>query len=218
MKYGSGKLGVVFTVFHEKIKGIQDTQVTILPSGTLGPTVIALQSEESKGVELETIWTPLPGLSLGLNGTLQDPKWTDNNLKTQTLSTGQVVAFNEHGLTPERTPKVIGKLMAGYQFPSSQLGRFGVNGSYQYTGVRPVDRANGPINPLTAYGEFQVGASLVTKNGFSLRVTVNNLFDGKGLSEGDPRGGSNVLDPTVSVFNARPIQPRTITGSVGYRF
>ena len=218
VKYGSGKLGVVFTVFHEKIKGIQDTQVTILPGGTLGPTVIALQSEESKGVELETIWTPLPGLSLGLNGTLQDPKWTDNNLKTQTLSTGQVVAFNEHGLTPERTPKVIGKLMAGYQFPSSQLGRFGVNGSYQYTGVRPVDRANGPINPLTAYGEFQVGASLVTKNGFSLRVTVNNLFDGKGLSEGDPRGGSNVLDPTVSVFNARPIQPRTITGSVGYRF
>jgi outer membrane receptor protein involved in Fe transport len=56
------------------------------------------------------------------------------------------------------------------------------------------------------------------KSRFTVRVTVNNLFDDKGLSEGDPRTGSNVLDPTASVFNARPIQPRTITGSVSYRF
>ena len=218
LKYGSGKVGVVLTVFHENIKGIQDTQVTILTNGTLGPTVIALQSEESKGVELETIWTPLSGLSLGLNATVQDPKWTDHNLKTQTLSTGAVVAFDENGLTPERTPKAYGKVLASYQFPSMALGRLGLNASYQYTGVRPVDRANGPINPLTAYGEFQAGAVFVTKNGFNLRLTINNLTDAKGLSEGDPRGGTNVLDPTVSVFNARPIQPRTITGTVSYRF
>ncbi len=218
VKYGSSKLGVVLTAFQVKIEGIQDTQVTILPNGTLGPTVIALQSAKSTGVELETIWTPLPGLSLGLNATVQDPKWTDHNLKTQTLSTGQVVAFDEYGLTPERTPKVYGKLLAGYQFPSTNFGRFAVNASYQYTGERPVDRANGPINPLKAYGEVQAGAVLTVKKGFSLRVTVNNLFDTKGLSEGDPRGGSNVLDPTVSFFNARPIQPRTITGTVSYQF
>ncbi len=218
VKYGSSKLGVVLTAFHETIKGIQDTQVTILPNGTLGPTVIALQSEESKGVELETIWTPLPGLSLGLNGTWQDPKWTDHNLKTQTLSTGQVVAFDEHGLTPERTPKLSGKFLASYRFPAMSFGTLGLNASYQYTGVRPVDRANGPINPLTSYGEIEAGVVFTTKQGFSLRLTVNNLFDAKGLSEGDPRGGTNVLDPTVSVFNARPIQPRTITGTVSYGF
>ena len=218
VKYGTGKIGVVLTAFQMKIEGIQDTQVTILPNGTLGPTVIALQSEKSTGVELETIWTPLPGLSLGLNATVQSPKWTDHNLKTQTLSTGQVVAFDENGLTPERTPKAYGKLLASYQFPSTALGRFAVNASYQYTGKRPVDRANGPINPLTSYGEVEAGVVLVTKKGFSVRVTVNNLFNGKGLSEGDPRGGSNVLDPTVSFFNARPIQPRTITGTVTYRF
>jgi outer membrane cobalamin receptor len=218
VKYGSGKVGVVLTAFHDKIEGIQDTQVTILPNGTLGPTVIALQNEVSKGLELETIWTPLPGLSLGANATWQDPKWTDHNLKTQTLSTGQVVAFDENGLTPERTPKIYGKLLGSYQFPATSLGRFAVNASYQYTGKRPVDRANGPIDPLTSYGETEVGVILVTKQGFSLRVTVNNLFDSKGLSEGDPRGGTNVLDPTVSVFNARPIQPRTITGTVSYKF
>lgn len=152
------------------------------------------------------------------NATVQDPKWTDHNLKTQTLSTGAVVAFDEYGLTPERTPKVYGKLLAGYQFPSTALGRLAVNASYQYTGTRPVDRANGPINPLTSYGEVQAGAVLVTKMGLSIRVSVNNLFNSEGLSEGDPRGGSNVLDPTVSFFNARPIQPRTITGTVTYRF
>ena len=218
LKYGSGKIGMVLTAFHADITGIQDTQVTIKPDGTIGPTVIALQSEETKGIELEAIWTPIPGMSLGINGTWQDPKWTDHNLKTQTLSTGQVVVFDEYGLTPERTPKVIGKFMASYQFPSMSFGRLGINGSYQYTGTRPVDRANGPINPLTAYGETQVGAILVMGKGFSIRVSINNLFNQKGLSEGDPRGGTNVLDPTLSIFNARPIQPRTITGTLSYSF
>ena len=139
-------------------------------------------------------------------------------MKTQTLSTGTVVAFDEHGLTPERTPKVAGKLMGSYRFPMTDFGTFAVNASYQYTGNRPVDRANGPINPLKAYGETQAGVAFMMKNRFTVRVTVNNLFNDKGLSEGDPRAGSNVLDPTLSVFNARPIQPRTITGAVSYRF
>ena len=44
------------TAFHEDIKGIQDTQVTINPlTGLLGPTVVALQSLKSEGIELETI-------------------------------------------------------------------------------------------------------------------------------------------------------------------
>jgi len=218
LKFGSGKFGVVVTAFQLEIKDIQDTQVTLLPNGTVGPTVVALASQESKGVEFESVWTPLPGLSLGLNAAWQDPKWTDNNLKTQTLSTGQVVVFNENGLTPERTPKVYGKLTASYRFAETAWGTLSVNGSYQYTGKRPVDRANGPINPLTSYGETQIGAVFVTPNRFSFRLSVNNLFDDDGLSEGDPRTGSNVLDPTVSFFNARPVQPRTITGSVSYRF
>ncbi len=218
LKFGTNRIGAVLTVFHENIRGIQDTQVTILPNGNIGPTVVAIQSLESKGAELETTWSPIAGLSLGANATVQDPKWTDNNLKTQTLSTGQIVAFNEHGLTPERTPKFYGKLMASYRFAPTEFGIFGVSASFNYTGKRPVDRANGPINPLTAYDETQIGATLRTNHGFTLRVSVNNLFDDKGLSEGDPRAGSNVLDPTNSIYNARPIQPRTVTGSVSYRF
>jgi len=218
VKYGTNRVGVVFTVFHQNIEGIQDTQVTILPNGNIGPTVVAIQSQESMGAELETTWSPIAGLSLGTNLTVQDPKWTDSNLKTQTLSTGQVVAFSEKGLTPERTPKFYGKLMASYRLPAMAYGTLGLSASYQYTGKRPVDRANGPINPLVGYGETQAGVNFRTKNNFTLRLSLNNLFDNKGLSEGDPRGGTNVLDPTNSVFNARPIQPRTITGSVSYRF
>lgn len=218
VKYGTSRFGAVFTVFQQRINGIQDTQVTILPNGNIGPTVVAIQSLESKGAELETMWSPIEGLSLGANATVQDPKWTDSNLKTQTLSTGQVVVFSEKGLTPERTPKFYGKLMANYRFAPMQFGVLGISASYQYTGVRPVDRANGPINPLTAYGETQVGATLRTSKNVSVRVSINNLFNSEGLSEGDPRAGTNVLDPTNSVFNARPIQPRTISGSVSYRF
>lgn len=218
LKYGTSHFGAVLTVFQQRIKGIQDTQVTILPNGNIGPTVVAIQSLESKGAELETTWSPLQGLSLGANATVQDPKWTDSNLKTQVLSTGQTVAFSEKGLTPERTPKFYGKLMASYRFAPMEIGTLGLSASYNYTGKRPVDRANGPINPLTGYGETQIGATLRTSKNFSVRASINNLFDDKGLSEGDPRAGTNVLDPTVSVYNARPIQPRTITGSVSYRF
>ena len=62
------------------------------------------------------------------------------------------------------------------------------------------------------------GAAFATNTGFSFRVSVNNVFNNEGLSEGDPRSGTNVIDPTVSFFNARPIQPRTITGTASYRF
>lgn len=219
VKYGTSKLGVFLTVFHEDIYNIQDTQVTIDPrTGLLGPTVIALQNQESEGIELESVWSPLNGLSLGLNGVVQHPKWTDHNLKTQTLSTGQVVAFDEHGKIPERTPKVTAKVLAGYRLPKTEFGTFTVNASYQYTGKRYADRANSEPTPLKAYGETVLGVALALQNGFSIRISVNNLFDDEGLSEGDPRSGTNVIDPTVSFFNARPIQPRTITGTVGYRF
>jgi iron complex outermembrane recepter protein len=219
VKYGTSKLGVFLTVFHEDIYNIQDTQVTINPqTGLLGPVVIALQNQESEGVELESIWSPINGLSLGLNGVLQHPKWTDHNLKTQVLSTGQTVAFDEHGKIPERTPKVTAKALAAYRFAKTQFGTFSVNASYQYTGKRFADRANSEPTPLKAYGETVVGAAFATNNGFSFRVSVNNVFNDEGLSEGDPRSGTNVIDPTVSFFNARPIQPRTITGTVSYRF
>jgi outer membrane receptor protein involved in Fe transport len=219
VKYGTSKLGVFLTVFHEDIKNIQDTQVTIDPrTGLLGPTVIALQGEESKGVELESVWSPLNGLSFGVNGVVQDPKWTDHNLKTQTLSTGQTVAFDEHGKIPERTPKVTAKVLASYRFPKTEFGTFSVNSSYQYTGKRFADRANSEPTPLKAYGEVVVGGAWTTNNGFTVRVSANNVFNNEGLSEGDPRSGTNVIDPTVGYFNARPVQPRTITGSVSYRF
>ena len=219
VKYGTSKLGVFVTVFHEDIYNIQDTQVTINPqTGLLGPVVIALQNQQSDGMEVESIWSPINGLSLGLNGVWQNPRWTDHNLKTQVLSTGQTVAFDEHGKIPERTPKVTAKALAAYRFAKTELGTFSVNTSYQYTGKRFADRANSEPTPLKAYGEFVVGAALVTNNGFSFRVSVNNVFNNEGLSEGDPRSGTNVIDPTVSFFNARPIQPRTITGTVSYRF
>jgi outer membrane receptor protein involved in Fe transport len=219
LKYGTSKLGVFLTVFHEDIYNIQDTQVTINPqTGLIGPVIIALQNQKSEGVELESIWSPINGLSLGLNGVVQNPKWTDHNLKTQVLSTGQTVAFDEHGKIPERTPKVTAKALAAYRFPKMQFGAFSVNASYQFTGKRFADRANSEPTPLKRYGETVVGAAFATNNGFSFRVSVNNVFNDEGLSEGDPRSGTNVIDPTVSYFNARPIQPRTITGTISYRF
>jgi outer membrane receptor protein involved in Fe transport len=93
-----------------------------------------------------------------------------------------------------------------------------VNSSYQYTGKRFADRANSEPTPLKAYGEVVVGGAWTTNNGFTVRVSANNVFNNEGLSEGDPRSGTNVIDPTVGYFNARPVQPRTITGSVSYRF
>jgi outer membrane receptor protein involved in Fe transport len=218
VKYGTSKLGIFVTVFHEDIYNIQDTQVTINPqTGIIGATVIALQNQESRGVELESIWSPINGLSLGLNGVLQNPRWTDHNLKTQLLANGQLAVVDEHGKIPERTPKATAKAMAAYRFAKTQFGVFSVNTSYQYTGKRYADRANSEPTPLKAYGEFVVGAAFATNTGFAFRISVNNVFNHEGLSEGDPRSG-NFIDPSLSYFNARPIQPRTVTGTVSYRF
>jgi outer membrane receptor protein involved in Fe transport len=98
------------------------------------------------------------------------------------------------------------------------LGTLSVNASYQYTGKRFADLANSEPSPLKAFNETVLGVAFTTKNRFTLRVSVNNVFNQEGLSEGDPRTGQNILDPSVSTFNARPILPRTITGTVSYRF
>jgi iron complex outermembrane recepter protein len=219
LKYATSNIGVYVTVFHADLKNIVDSQIQINPlTGLIGPTTIALQNQSTQGIELESVWTPIKGLSLGLNGTLQDPKWTDHNLKAQTLFNKTLVAFDENGKVPERTAKVVGKVMAAYRLPETSWGTVSINGSYQYTGKRFADRANSEPSPLKAFGEVQAGISVTSKSRFTARLSVNNLFNNVGLSEGDPRTGTNVLDPSVSVFLARPILPRTVTGSIGYRF
>ena len=88
------------------------------------------------GLEIEAVWTPLPGLSLNLNGTVQDPKFVNGLHFKGFDANGNVIQIAVDGLLPTRIPKKYGNFTASYALPPTEWGRLTVNGSWQYTGRR----------------------------------------------------------------------------------
>ena len=218
IKYGARNYALFVTAFHIALTDVFQNQVIVDPITQAQSTSASFQNNTSDGVEIEGQWTPIRGLSLGINATFDHSILTDNNTEKQTLLNGTTVLINDNGLVPARTPKVYGNVSAAYRFPATQMGTFSVNASYQYTGERFSDLANSNPTPLKAFGEAVIGASFATKNGFTMRLEVNNAFNTLGFTEGDPRTGNAILDPSAKSFNARPNLPRTIQGSVSYKF
>ncbi len=218
VKSGFGPFAVFLTAFRIDLTNVFMNTVITDPVTNVQSNLASFQNNLSQGVELETLWSPLPGLSLGLSGVADDSKLTDNNTERQTLLNGTSVLINDNGLIPARTPKIYGTFTASYRLPETKWGTFSVNGSYQYTGKRFSDLANSNPTPLKAFGEAVLGASFFTRSGIALRVEVNNVFNQFGLTEGDPRTGNAIIDPSAKSYNARPILPRTVQGTISYRF
>ena len=218
VKTGAGNWSFFLTAFRIDLTNIFMNEVITNPITQVQTNQASFQNNLSQGVELESMWSPLPGLSLGLSGVADDSVLTDNNVEKQTLLNGSTVLIDDNGLVPARTPKLYGSVSASYRFHDTPWGTPSVNGSLQYTGKRFSDLANSNPTPLAAFNETVLGASFVTHSGFTLRIEVNNAFNNFGITEGDPRTGNAIIDPSAKSYNARPILPRTIQGSLSYRF
>jgi hypothetical protein len=106
---------------------------------------------------------------------------------------------------------------AAYSVPTADWGVFSANVSYQVTGKRPLDQANSEF--LGRFYEVAAGASWETRSGLTFRLQAANLLNSKGITEGDPRSNNNVVANLNAPYaNYRPILPRSVVGSVTYRF
>ncbi len=217
LKYSRRTVGLFLTAFHVEERNVPFADTVFLPNGSLGTGPFSTLDEDVNGLEFEGIWAPLPGLSVNLNATWQDPKFVNDVHIKGFDGNGNVIQLAVDGLMPVRIPKAYGNLSVAYTLPSTEWGRLTFNASAQYTGRRALDQANSEF--LAPFHEFSAGVSFVTKGGLTFRLTGANLGNSNGITEGDPRSSTAVVANLSAPYaNYRPVLPRSVTGSVTYSF
>ena len=154
---------------------------------------------ESYGLEIEAEVVPVPALTLNLSATLQNAELVD------------VGAFT--GNQVPRQPEIQARFTPSYYF-DLPWGRIKLYGTLTYVDERFQDNAN--LQPLPSYEKVDAGISVDIGDNVNVLVVGDNLTDEIGLTEGNPRvSGTGVVN---NVVIARPIQGRSYTASVTYRF
>ncbi len=128
-------------------------------------------------MQLDATLRPVEFFSLNVQGVYQDPKLS--NLRFNGVAQPQY-----DGNTPERTPKKLLTVTPSFVLPGG-LGE--IYGRYKYVGKIFADSGNGIALP--EYGVFSIGASIDATPRLNLSVSVDNLTDVKGFTEGNPRQG-----------------------------
>lgn len=214
LKYSGRSIALFLTGFYAEDKDVFAQRIFTDPQGNI-QTANDVTAGEAKGVEVEALWTPLPGLGINPVFSFQQMEYTSDNFATATVN-GTTVIVNYKGKQPIRIPELHGILNATYAFPRMAAGTFRITGSWRYVGDRFADTAN--TAKLKAFSEFDFGASFTMTSGLIFRVQVSNAFNSEGITEGDPRTASVIQDTSKQYFNARPVLPRSIVASVTYSF
>jgi len=151
-----------------------------------------IQTQESKGVEVDAIWETDVGFSVSLNATIQD---------------SEIVSGPNDGNETARQPGWQLRLTPRYQFDAGTI-----TGTVYGTLSAVDDRWSEPenVNRLDGYEKLDLGVILRVNEKFVVQLSADNVTDEDALTEGDPRN--------ISAPNGRFIMPRTIEFSVGYEF
>lgn len=165
----------------------------------------ALADDNIKGIQLDFDLKPVDFFKLSVSGVYQDPKL--QNLRFEGTPQPQYT-----GNTPERTPKELLTVTPQFILPGG-LGE--IYGRYKYIGKIFADAGNGVALP--AYGVFSVGGSINLSSKINLNVSVDNLTNARGYTEGNPRQGQ-----TQSIVNGyfygRGIVGRNVLASITAKF
>jgi iron complex outermembrane receptor protein len=158
---------------------------------------------------------PLTPFSLHAQATYQDPKF--NNVSTGDITiNGENISAEANafynGKVVGHTPKVLYALTPAYDLP----GKYGqVYLRYRYTGKIFAD--NGNQVELPGYGVLSVGAIANLTPSLALNVSVENVTNVLGLTEGNPRQGFT-QQIVNGYFYGRGIVGPTALVSLTYQF
>jgi outer membrane receptor protein involved in Fe transport len=159
----------------------------------------------TKGIELDMVVRPIDWLSIAVSGVLQKPKLTNLRLNGVPQPT-----FD--GNRPERTPARLFTITPTIKLPNG-LGE--VYGRYKYIGRIFADSGNGVALP--AYGVTSLGITINATENLLLNFNVDNVFNVRGLTEGNPRQGQT-QNADSGFFYARGIVGPTYGGSITLKF
>ncbi len=167
--------------------------------------VNALADNTTNGVQLDAELRPTRFFSITATGVYQVPRLV--NLRFDGTAQPQY-----EGNTPERTPKKLLTVTPSFTLPHG-LGE--IYGRWKYVGKIFADAGNGVALP--SYSVFTIGTNLNLTDQLNLAVSIDNLTNAKGFTEGNPRQGQTQTIVN-GYFYGRAIAGRNALASLTYRF
>jgi outer membrane receptor protein involved in Fe transport len=168
----------------------------------------------SQGFEIETLYAPLQGLTLGVNAAYTDAKLKSVIANADYLLTGYQLPF---------VPKETVSVTADYEWPLAGRWTARVGGAYRYTGwqyLGTVESASSPASSPTVripgYSALDLHSSLREEH-LTFSLYAHNVTNSRALT------GAGFTQTTDGVTGARQVnitnlQPRTIAVGVDYAF
>jgi outer membrane receptor protein involved in Fe transport len=201
-----------FDVYHINWRDIQLTAVS--PSGLSyldngGKAV-------SNGVELESAYRPVHGLTLGLNAAYTDAHLTSLGPDTSYLLTGYQMP---------NVPKESVTASVDYEWPLMGLWTGHVGADYEFVGQQWLSQVEAPaaatIATIKAPGHslYNLNASVVSDH-LTFRAYVRNLTNSRAIVSNGITGRTVETDSVTGASQvlAGFLQPRTVGVGVDYKF
>jgi iron complex outermembrane recepter protein len=203
LRYQNDSLSASLTAFRTNFV---DFRFSRQPAGAIRP--VEFNSDINVlGLEFDLMWKPVEWFQLQAVGVVQDSELAINDDQ----GTGFAASFD--GNKPERTPPVNVTITPSYLFPNKR-GEAYV--SYRWLGKIYSDLSNSL--ELPAYGVLSAGVSYNISDQLQAQLSVDNITNEIGLTEGNPRAGFFENPGVSSFFYARPILGRNAVFSLTYRF
>jgi outer membrane receptor protein involved in Fe transport len=165
--------------------------------------VNAVADDKIWGIQVNANWKPVQFFSLDVQGVYQKPKLTS-------LQIDGALAGEYSGNVTAQTPKKLLTVTPSFILPNG-LGE--IYGRWKYIGKIFADAGNGVSLP--SYSVITVGASFNVGSRFNVGVSVDNLTNAKGFTEGNPRQGQT-QSITNGYFYGRAIVGRNalVSGTI----
>jgi len=210
LKHASRNFGVTIDGFYTLLKDIVSQGLVTDPVSGLPIWIIQTNPENrSYGIEFEgSGHLPNSGFSAVTNWTLLRAEYASCPAGPSGCPKGADIGTLLSGVPP-----IVGNLAVTYATRSG----VSLDGDLHFVDRRCTS-AIGCTNKLPTYTYLNLGAQyIIPSNGITIRADLLNAYQSIGLEEGNPRL-SLVGGFTSSLFLARPILPRALMVSMGYKF
>ncbi|TAE50487.1 MAG: TonB-dependent receptor, partial [Bacteroidetes bacterium] len=219
LKYGTQKISASLALYYNTIKDRLQNDIIAGTDGVLREITNAVGSTSTMGTEISLAYQITDGLVADVNFTLQDHKY-DNFVKTlpgadRLFGTSDDVLQDYKGNWVLRQPKMMLNGGLAYNRSNWEVGLM-----YNFVGKRFADDQNNIELPGYSLLNLRAGRriSMGEQGTMTLGLNLYNALGSRGLTEGDPRVADTNTIANDPFYNARPILPRRLTGSLTFSF